>query len=102
MGAVVWQRKKDNFDYFLKAFPLIDGQCGIIVGLGGHVVGLEYLSSSDCYLDVHSQLIESYTMDALDEIFSKVSTLKEGEFRKVGQKVRQKLTIEETQRFPDQ
>ena len=95
----IYDKEKDNLDDFLKAFPLIEGQCGFIVGLGGHVVGLEYLSSSDCYLDVHSQLIESYTMDALDEIFSKVSTLKEGEFRQVGQKVRQELTIEETQRF---
>ena len=95
----IYDKEKDNLDDFLKAFPLIEGQCGFIVGLGGHVVGLEYLSSSDCYLDVHSQLIESYTMDALDEIFSKVPTLKEGEFRQVGQKVRQELTIEETQRF---
>ena len=95
----IYDKEKDNLDDFLKAFPVIGGQCGIIVGLGGHVVGLEYLSSSDCYLDVHSQLIESYTMDALDEIFSKVPTLKEGEFRQVGQKVRQELTIEETQRF---
>ena len=95
----IYDKEKDNLDDFLKAFPLIEWQCGFIVGLGGHVVGLEYLSSSDCYLDVHSQLIESYTMDALDEIFSKVSTLKEGEFRQVGQKVRQELTIEETQRF---
>ena len=98
----IYDKEKDNLDDFLKAFPLIEGQCGFIVGLGGHVVGLEYLSSSDCYLDVHSQLIESYTMDALDEIFSKVSTLKEGEFRQVGQKVRQELTIEETQRFLEQ
>ena len=98
----IYDKEKDNLDDFLKAFPVIGGQCGIIVGLGGHVVGLEYLSSSDCYLDVHSQLIESYTMDALDEIFSKVSTLKEGEFRQVGQKVRQELTIEETQRFLEQ
>ena len=95
----IYDKEKDNLDDFLKAFPLIEGQCGFIVGLGGHVVGLEYLSSSDCYQDVHSQLIESYTMDALDEIFSKVSTLKEGEFSKVGQKVRQELTIEETRRF---
>ena len=98
----IYDKEKDNLDDFLKAFPVIGGQCGIIVGLGGHVVGLEYLSSSDCYLDVHSQLIESYTMDALDEIFSKVSTLKEGEFRQVGQKVRQELTLEDSQRFLEQ
>ena len=66
----IYDKEKDNLDDFLKAFPLIEGQCGIIVGLGGHVVGLEYLSSSDCYLDVHRQLIESYTMDALVEKLS--------------------------------
>ena len=83
----IYDKEKDNLDDFLKAFPLIEGQCGIIVGLGGQVVGLEYLSSSDCYLDVHSQLIESYTMDALVEKLSGVSP---------------ELTLEESQRFLEQ
>ena len=83
----IYDKEKDNLDDFLKAFPLIEGQCGFIVGLGGHVVGLEYLSSSDCYLDVHSQLIESYTMDALVENLSGVSP---------------ELTLEESQRFLEQ
>ena len=83
----IYDKEKDNLDDFLKAFPVIGGQCGIIVGLGGHVVGLEYLSSSDCYLDVHRQLIESYTMDALVENLS-------GE--------NPELTLEESQRFLEQ
>ena len=83
----IYDKEKDNLDDFLTAFPLIEGQCGIIVGLGGHVVGLEYLSSSDCYLDVHSQLIESYTMDALVEKLSGESP---------------ELTLEESQRFLEQ
>ena len=83
----IYDKEKDNLDDFLKAFPLIDGQCGIIVGLRGQVVGLEYLSSSDCYLDVHSQLIESYTMDALVENLS-------------GENL--ELTLEESQRFLEQ
>ena len=83
----IYDKEKDNLDDFLKAFPLIEGQCGIIVGLGGQVVGLEYLSSSDRYLDVHRQLIESYTMDALVENLS-------GE--------NPELTLEESQRFLEQ
>jgi hypothetical protein len=83
----IYDKEKGNLDDFLKAFPLIEGQCGIIVGLGGQVVGLEYLSSSDRYLDVHRQLIESYTMDALVENLS-------------GEKT--ELTLEESQRFLEQ
>ena len=83
----IYDKEKDNLDDFLKAFPLIEGQCGIIVGLGGQVVGLEYLSSSDRYLDVHRQLVESYTMDALVENLS-------GE--------NPELTLEDSQRFLEQ
>ena len=83
----IYDKEKGNLDDFLKAFPLIEGHCGIIVGLGGQVVGLEYLSSSDRYLDVHRQLIESYTMDALVENLS-------GEHPE--------LTLEESQRFLEQ
>ena len=83
----IYDKEKDNLDDYLKAFPLIEGQCGVIVGLGGQVVGLEYLSSSDRYLDVHRQLIESYTMDALVENLS-------GE--------NPELTLEESQRFLEQ
>ena len=83
----IYDKEKGNLDDFLKAFPLIEGQCGIIVGLGGQVVGLEYLSSADRYLDVHRQLIESYTMDALVENLS-------GE--------NPELTLEDAQRFLEQ
>mgnify|MGYP007063419517 FL=1 len=83
----IYDKEKGNLDDFLKAFPLIDGQCGIIVGLGGQVVGLEYLSSSESYLDVHRQLVESYTMDALVENLSGGNP---------------ELTLEESQRFLEQ
>ena len=83
----IYDKEKGNLDDFLEAFPLIEGQCGIIVGLGGQVVGLEYLSSSERYLDVHRQLIESYTMDALVENLS-------GE--------NPELTLEDSQRFLEQ
>ena len=83
----IYDKEKDNLDDFLKAFPVIEGQCGFIVGLGGQVVGLEYLSSSESYLDVHRQLVESYTMDALVENLSGGNP---------------ELTLEESQRFLEQ
>ena len=66
----IYDNEKENLDEFLESFPTIEGQCGIIIGLGGKVSGLELISSSDCYTDVHRQLIESYTMDCLVENFS--------------------------------
>ena len=83
----IYDKEKDNLNDFLKAFTLIEGQCGMIIGIGGQVAGLEYLSSSDRYSDVHRQLIESYTMDALVEKLS-------GECPE--------LTLEESQSFLEQ
>jgi len=83
----IYDKEKNNLDDFLKAFPPIEGQCGVIVGLGGMVSGMEYISNSDNYLDVHNQLIESYTMDYLAENYS-VENLN--------------LSLEESQRFLEQ
>ncbi len=80
----IFDSEKGNLDNFLNNFKPIEEQCGIIVGLGGKVAGFEYLSSSDCYLEVHNQLVASYTMDALDEAFPGMM---------------QELPIEESQRF---
>ena len=82
-----YEDEKVNLENFLNEFELIEEQCGIIVGLGGEVAGLEYLSSSAGYSDVHRQLIESYAMDALVKRSSTDSS---------------ELTLEESQRFLEQ
>lgn len=46
-------------------FPLIDGQNGLLVIIGGHAVGLDLVSRHDAYADLHDKLTRSYVMDSL-------------------------------------
>ena len=63
----VYDTKQSNIEEYLAAFPFQEGQCGFIAGLGGRLAGLEYISKSEGYAEVHRQLVESYTLDSLAE-----------------------------------
>ena len=61
----VYEDRKAQIDEYMEAFPHIGGQCGMIVGVGDRIAGLEYLSRPDGFSEVYLQLVESYVMDAL-------------------------------------
>ena len=61
----VFDQKKVETDEYLDIFDLQEGQCGIVVALGGKIMGFEYVSRPDCYSRVHRRLIESYALDAI-------------------------------------
>lgn len=60
------QRQKDMEDY-IKAFPLLDGQKGLIVFLNGQVLGSDYISRNSAYRRLHEKLIRSHAIEALSE-----------------------------------
>lgn len=49
----------------IKAFPLVEGQIGIVAIIGGEVAGFDLVSRPDAYARLHAKLIKSYVMDAL-------------------------------------
>lgn len=57
-------RKADVGDYE-RHFPCHDGQKGILVAIGGHVVGMDMVSSGGSYALLHGKLVKSYLMDAI-------------------------------------
>jgi len=57
-------RKTDIGDYE-QHFPCLDGQKGILVAIGGHVVGMDMISHGLSYALLHSKLVKSYLMDAI-------------------------------------
>ena len=61
----VYEDRKADLDEYLDAFPHIEGQCGMIMGLGDSIAGFEYLSCQEGFSEVYPQLVESYAMDAL-------------------------------------
>ena len=57
--------RKPDLDRVLAAFPLLDGQIGILVLHGPRVVGLDLVSRAPQYAQLHDKLLRSYAFEAL-------------------------------------
>jgi len=60
-----YQAKKGDLDAFIASFPLQAHQKGVLVLHGGRVVGLDYVSRSRQYAELHDKLLRSYAFEAL-------------------------------------
>jgi hypothetical protein len=60
-----YQMRKPDLDAVLAAFPLQDGQQGILVLHGARVVGLDLVSRAPQYAELHEKLLRSYAFEAL-------------------------------------
>ena len=60
----VFQSKEEALDGYLKAFPLMSGQRGLLVFVNGKVSGFDVLSLGSAYGTLHQKLAKSYAMDA--------------------------------------
>ena len=63
----VYENKKMDLEMYLKAFPYVSRQKGILVMINGRVMGLDILSLESVYEALHLKLVKSYAMDALLE-----------------------------------
>lgn len=61
----VHERVKDDVGSHMEHFPCLDGQCGLLVVIGGSVAGLDLVSYAPAYKLLHEKLVRSYVMDAL-------------------------------------
>ena len=60
-----YEGKKHDLDRVIAAFPLIDGQTGVLVLHGARVVGLDLMSRAAQYAELHDKLLRSYAFEAL-------------------------------------
>ena len=60
-----YQTRKADLDAVLAAFPLQDGQQGMLVLHGARVVGLDLVSRAPQYAELHDKLLRSYAFEAL-------------------------------------
>lgn len=63
----VYESKGTGLDEYIRAFPLRDGQKGLLVLIDGSVVGCDMVSLVSAYADLHEKLVKSYAMDAFIE-----------------------------------
>ncbi len=61
----VYRSRGEMLDEICAAFPLLGGQCGIYVGIGGQFAGLDLVSQPEVWRDLHSKLVRSYAIDAV-------------------------------------
>ena len=64
MKDVFTERKKD-YDECLKAFPLVEGQVGLVAFVNGRPAGLDVLSSPRAFALLHDKLVRSYASDTI-------------------------------------
>jgi hypothetical protein len=60
-----YQSRKVDLDSVLAAFPLQEGQQGMLVLHGARVVGLDLVSRAPQYAELHDKLLRSYAFEAL-------------------------------------
>lgn len=55
-----------SLDEYAQAFPRLDGQSGALVGIGGRLACLDYVSRSDVFAGLYSKLLRGYALDAIE------------------------------------
>ncbi|WP_253488351.1 ARPP-1 family domain-containing protein [Methanocalculus alkaliphilus] len=63
----IFEARAPAMKEYLDAFPIRQGQQGIIISLDKRPAGMEFLSRPDAYTRIHEKLIRSYVMEALSE-----------------------------------
>jgi hypothetical protein len=64
--ADLYESHKDLSNEYLTAFRPVDNQIGMVVFVDGKVAGLELLANFQTFQKIHSKLVNSYVMDALE------------------------------------
>ena len=63
----VFEGKKVDLDGYIRAFPCLAHQKGILVLVGGEIGGLDILSRESAFQIIFPKLVKSYALDALLE-----------------------------------
>jgi len=69
-----YEHRKPDIEDYTKAFPYQEGQKGLIVFNNGKLAGMDFVSRSDSYSDVHDKLIKSHVIDTLHAKESPIDT----------------------------
>ncbi|MDZ4182716.1 MAG: DUF6569 family protein [Candidatus Cloacimonadaceae bacterium] len=64
--ADVYKERGKSLDEVCAAFPLLEGQCGIYVEIGGRFAGVDFVSHPKVWKDNHAKIIRSYAIDVVE------------------------------------
>jgi hypothetical protein len=60
-----------SLDEYVQALPRRDGQSGVIVGIAGELVCLDYVSRSDVFAGLYLKLLRGYALSAIERPLEK-------------------------------
>src|SRR5439155_10259335 len=55
-----------SLDEYLQALPRLDGQAGVLVGIAGRLVCLDYVSRSEVFAGLYLKLLRGYALEAIE------------------------------------
>ena len=55
-----------SLDEYLQALPRLDGQAGVLVGIAGRLVCLDYVSRPDVFAGLYLKLLRGYALSAIE------------------------------------
>jgi hypothetical protein len=63
--------RRAALDEYLQALPRLDGQSGVLVGIAGQLVCLDYVSRSDVFAGLYLKLLRGYALSAIERPLDK-------------------------------
>ncbi len=63
----VYEQRKEDLAAFVEAFPVKEGQKGMVALYNKKLAGFDYLSRTEAYKDIHEKLLRSHSIEALAE-----------------------------------
>ncbi len=70
-AEAMYTAKAASLDEYLQALPRLDGQAGVIVGIAGDLVCLDYVSRSDVFAGLYLKLLRGYALSAIERPLEK-------------------------------
>ena len=62
----IYVKRRATIDEYAASLPRLHGQSGVLVGIGGKIVFLDYVSRSDVFAGLYSKLLRGYALEALE------------------------------------
>lgn len=63
----MYERHAPSLDNFVAALPRLPSQAGVLVGIGGQLVCLDYVSRPDVFAGLYPKLLRGYALEALGQ-----------------------------------
>lgn len=65
-AEVMYAQHGPSLEEHVQALPRLDGQSGVVVGIGGRIACLDYVSRSDVFAGLYLKLLRGYALDAIE------------------------------------